>query len=96
MLNDIKQLKRRGLFMNKKSTFKQADLDIRNIFVSSDLRQKQTELNKRRFFENVSQKDWNSWHWQMQNRIETVDDLKKYIELTPEEEMGIRKCLNTL
>ncbi|NLI89402.1 MAG: lysine 2,3-aminomutase [Epulopiscium sp.] len=57
---------------------------------------KPIEFEKRRFFSKVSSKDWNSWKWQMQNRIETVDDLKKYIELSQEEEEGIRKCLNTL
>lgn len=56
----------------------------------------QLQMNNRRFFSNVSFKDWNNWIWQMQNRIETVDDLKKYIDLTMEEEKGIRKCLDTL
>lgn len=56
----------------------------------------QLQMNNRRFFGNVSFKDWNNWIWQMQNRIETVDDLKKYIDLTMEEEKGIRKCLDTL
>lgn len=30
------------------------------------------------------------------NRIETVDELKKYIKLTAEEEEGIRESLKTL
>lgn len=52
--------------------------------------------SNRRFFADVSSKDWNNWIWQMQNRIETVDDLKVHMDLTKEEEMGIRKCLGTL
>lgn len=52
--------------------------------------------SKNRFFKDVSAKDWNSWKWQMQNKIETVEDLKEHIELTKEEELGIRKCLNSL
>jgi lysine 2,3-aminomutase len=32
----------------------------------------------------------------MKNRIETIDDLKEHIDLTPEEENGIRRCLDSL
>ena len=35
---------------------------------------------------NVSEKDWNDWHWQIKNRIQNVEQLKKYITLTEEEE----------
>ena len=51
-------------------------------------------MNK--LFANVPKEDWNDWKWQVRNRIETLDDLKKYIQLTPEEEDGVAKCLNTL
>ena len=47
-------------------------------------------------FADVPEEQWNDWHWQLQNRIETVEDLKKYIAITPEEEDGIKKCLGTL
>ena len=47
-------------------------------------------------FAEVSEKDWNDWRWQVANRIETVEDLKKHISITAEEEEGIRKCLGTL
>lgn len=51
---------------------------------------------RKEFFPDVSDQDWNDWHWQVRNRIETLDQLKKYIELTPEEEEGIRESLKTL
>lgn len=57
---------------------------------------KQVNSTNRSFFEDVSPKDWNNWVWQMQNRIETVDDLKVHMNLTKDEETGIRKCLGTL
>ena len=44
-------------------------------------------MNKsRRFglFQDIPDEQWNDWKWQVQNRIETLDDLKKYIALTPE------------
>ncbi len=47
-------------------------------------------------FPNVSDKDWNDWHWQVRNRIETLDELKKYIQLTDEEQEGVRSVLSTL
>ena len=35
---------------------------------------------------NVSEKDWNDWRWQIRNRIQNVEQLKKYITLTEDEE----------
>ncbi|KGN67805.1 lysine 2,3-aminomutase [Porphyromonas sp. COT-108 OH1349] len=54
------------------------------------------ESNRKLFFPNVSDEEWNDWKWQVKNRIETVEDLKKYISLTPEEEQGIRESLKTI
>lgn len=55
-----------------------------------------TKAIKDRLFADVPIEKWNDWHWQVQNRIETLDDLKKYVDLTLEEEDGVRKCLGTL
>ena len=55
-----------------------------------------TANNRIRLFPNVSDADWNDWHWQVRNRIETLDELKKYISLTPEEQEGIRRALKTI
>lgn len=44
----------------------------------------------------VTDEQWNSWEWQVKNRITEVEDLKKVINLTPEEEKGIEKALETL
>jgi lysine 2,3-aminomutase len=35
--------------------------------------------------------DWNNWRAQFRNRIQTVEALKEYIQLSPEEEKAIRK-----
>ncbi|MBS1416530.1 MAG: lysine 2,3-aminomutase [Clostridia bacterium] len=51
---------------------------------------------KNKLFADVAQKDWNDWRWQVRNRIETLDDLKKYIKLTPQEEEGVARCLESL
>lgn len=55
-----------------------------------------SESRRKQYFPNVSDSDWNDWKWQVRNRIETLDELKKYIDLTPEEEGGIRESLKIL
>jgi len=55
-----------------------------------------TESRRYELFPNVTDEQWNSWEWQVKNRIETLEDLKKYVTLTPEEEEGVKKTLQTL
>ena len=52
--------------------------------------------NAKRMFPEVTDEQWNNWHWQVQNRIETLEQLKKYIKLTAEEENGVKESLKTL
>jgi len=47
-------------------------------------------------WKDVTEEQWNDWHWQVRNRITTVEDLKKVINLTTEEEEGINTALKTL
>ncbi|NLA27278.1 MAG: lysine 2,3-aminomutase, partial [Firmicutes bacterium] len=47
-------------------------------------------------WKDVSESEWNDWRWQVANRITTLEDLKQVIELTPEEEEGVKQCLQTL
>ncbi len=54
-------------------------------------------MNRRNeLFPFVPDDDWNDWKWQMRNRIQTLDELKKYVVLTKDEEEGIVKCLESL
>ncbi len=54
-------------------------------------------INRRKIlFPDVSDEQWNDWKWQVKNRIETLEQLKKLINLTPEEEEGVKKSLKTL
>ncbi|MBP3253294.1 MAG: lysine 2,3-aminomutase [Bacteroidales bacterium] len=55
------------------------------------------QVNRRKeLFPNVTDEQWNDWHWQVRNRIETLDELKKYVNLTSEEEDGVKAALKTL
>lgn len=47
-------------------------------------------------WKDVTEDDWNSWKWQVRNRITTLDQLKRVITLTPEEEAGVAKSLEIL
>lgn len=47
-------------------------------------------------FKDIKEENWNDWRWQYKNRITTVEELKKYLPLSEEEEEGIRKCLEVL
>ena len=47
-------------------------------------------------FPNVSDKDWNDWRWQLKNRIQTVEQLKQYMDISQSEEEGIAKTLQKL
>ena len=49
------------------------------------------ESRRKQLFPNVTDAEWNDWKWQVKNRIETLEDLKKYVKLTAEEEEGVRK-----
>ena len=48
---------------------------------------------KSKYFPNVSDEDWNDWHWQVRNRLRFVEDLSKYLELTEEEKTQIKDLL---
>jgi lysine 2,3-aminomutase len=45
------------------------------------------KVNRRKeLFGHISDEDWNNWKWQVKNRITTLEELKKYLSLTEEEE----------
>ena len=44
---------------------------------------------RRRHYAGVSAKDWNDWHWQMRNRIRTLDRLEWMLELTDAERAAL-------
>ncbi len=46
-------------------------------------------------WKDVSEKEWNDWHWQVRNRIATIEQLKQVIEISEEEEKGLEQCLQT-
>jgi lysine 2,3-aminomutase len=44
-------------------------------------------------FKDVTEKEWSDWQWHIRNRITTIEALKKVVNLTPDEEQGIKTTL---
>jgi len=57
---------------------------------------KSMNKSNRTIFKDVPESDWNDWKWQIRNRVETLDELKKHIDLSPAEEKGVETCLTTM
>ena len=49
---------------------------------------------KAMYFPNVTNEEWNDWHWQVRNRVRSVEDLGKYFTLTKNEENEISELLS--
>jgi len=47
-------------------------------------------------FKDIPKEDWNDWKWQLRNQIQTIDDLRKMVDLSKEEEEGVAKTLSML
>ena len=47
-------------------------------------------------WKDVTEEQWNDWIWQLTHTIKTLEDLKKVINLTPEEEEGVRISTKTI
>lgn len=51
---------------------------------------------RKQLFPDVTDAQWNDWKWQVRNRIVTLEQLRKYIQLTPDEEDGVKQSLTVL
>lgn len=47
---------------------------------------------KGEYYKDVSDKDWNSWIWQQKNRISTLEELEKVINVSEDERLAFDKC----
>ncbi len=52
--------------------------------------------NEIELYKDVTRQEWNDWHWQVKNRVTTVEQLKKIINLTAEEVSAIDESLALL
>ncbi len=49
--------------------------------------------NETELWKDVTPEEWNDWKWQLRNRINDVEKLKKVIQLTEQEEKDIKEVL---
>jgi lysine 2,3-aminomutase len=47
-------------------------------------------------WKDISEEKWNDWKWQFENRITTIEELGKVIDLTPQDLEGIHQSLDKL
>lgn len=47
-------------------------------------------------WKDVTDDQWNDWIWQLTNTIRTLEDLKKVVDLTPDEEEGVKISTKTI
>ena len=40
-------------------------------------------------WEHVPPEDWQDWRWQMTHRLRTVEDFSRFVNLTPDEAVGL-------
>lgn len=55
-----------------------------------------TYNRRKELFPEVTDEQWNDWKWQLANRIVTIEQLQKYVDLTPEEIEGAKQTLESL
>ncbi len=46
--------------------------------------------NKNRFFGHVPEESWKDWRWQFRNRITSIEELARYLPLSPKEQAQLR------
>lgn len=52
--------------------------------------QGQRHFREVELWRDITDEQWNNWKWQLTHTVNSLEDLKKVIHMTPEEELGIR------
>ncbi|MEW6008637.1 MAG: KamA family radical SAM protein [Candidatus Omnitrophota bacterium] len=67
------------------------------VVVEQDVSRKSSPESRRfEIFKDISEEEWEDWHWQIKNRIHTKEQLSHFVNLSPEEEEGIRRSFGRL
>jgi len=53
--------------------------------IGSNKSSERTLAFRRQFFKDVSEAEWQNWHWQLRNRISSLSDLERFLSLSDEE-----------
>ena len=50
-----------------------------------------TNVFRKKFFPTATRQQWNDWHWQNRNRVRSLADLERIVELTADEREAISR-----
>jgi len=64
--------------------------------ILDQLKKSAVDYKQTKFWENVALEDWEDWHWQIKSRIRNKEILSQVINLTNEEEEGIKRSRGRL
>jgi lysine 2,3-aminomutase len=51
------------------------------------------QWNEIPLFKDVTEAQWNDWHWQVRNRLTTVEDFDQVLDLTDEQRTDLEACM---
>jgi len=70
-----------------------SSVETQKIFIDPALLKKSVigDYHRIDLWKDVSELEWEDWHWQVKNRIHTKEEISHIIKITPEEEEGIRR-----
>ncbi len=57
---------------------------------------KDNAYNRIPMWEHVTEAEWDDWKWQLRHSVKTLEQLKQIIQVTPEEEEGVRGTMQGL
>jgi len=63
---------------------------------ASSVSPSQRNTFRKTFYPGVTAKQWNSWHWQVANRIRRGDQLGRFLQLSKDEELAVNGTGTTL
>ena len=50
---------------------------------------KRTSTFRKKYYPSITGERWNDWHWQMANRLKTVDEITRFLSLTDQELLAL-------
>ena len=86
-LNTLSHKRNRKLPRKIETTIDDASLSIVNslLFPISD----KVQSFRKKYYPEITNEKWNDWHWQVSNRIRTIEKLERFVTLSNDEKTGI-------
>lgn len=76
---------------NSESSSQVAEIPVPLFSTSRNVVNPKTKAFRKRFFPEVTDREWNDWRWQARNRIRKMDQFQAMLQLSEREREGIEK-----